>query len=103
MAAQSFEYEMGYTPKEFARVLTGNFTGEQSAFRCEPVAENHGRISSPQSDIQINLNIVEQPVRKLGHFSLPVLKVLFSVDAADPAQTRAFFDKFFKYFHKGGG
>jgi hypothetical protein len=103
MQPRQSEYEMGYTPKEFSRVLEGNFTGEKSEYRATQIEQNHWQLNSLQSDINVDLKINEQAPRKLGHFSLPVLKVVFSVTSSSEELSRKFFDKFFKYFHKGGG
>lgn len=101
--SETIHYEMGYMPAEFARVLEGNFSSGDSPYRAERLAENHWQLISSGRDLQIDLNIQPQAARSLGMFSLPVLKVSFEVEAASTDARSQFFDKFFKYFHKGGG
>jgi len=100
---ETLEYDMGYTTSEFARVLTGNFTGPNSEFDCLSQASRSWKISSSDWDLSVDITVDEQPPRVLGSISLPVLKVVFNITASDDQQKQNFFDKFFKYFHKGGG
>ena len=103
MSSQQFEYEMGYTPSEFARVLEGNFTGAKSIYHANRLKPDHWRLGSLDSAIQIDLTLQQQAPRKLGQFSLPVLNARFAITHASAQETQDFFVKFFKYFHKGGG
>jgi len=97
------QLEMGYTPQEFARVLKGNFSNARSEYHCHEVADQHWHISSKKSDLKVDLVIAELPDRKLGMFALPVLQARFNVSASDTSAIDAFFEKFARYFHKGGG
>ncbi len=97
------DYEMGYTTQEFARVLKGNFSSAASQYRCREIAPQRWVISSTKDDLNAELTVTALPDRKLGMFALPVLKASFTITASDPASIDALFDKFFKYFHKGGG
>lgn len=99
----SIEYEMGYGADEFGKVLNGNFTGERSDYSCETLSRHHWRITEQGSSLRIEIKVVEKPPRKIGLFALPVLQVRFQmVDTAAELQAR-FFERFHKYFHKGGG
>lgn len=98
-----FLYDMGYTTTEFCRVLKGEFTGEKSEFICNNHEQNSWRISHKDSAMMIEIHINEKPPRLLGAMSLPVLQVIFTVCSATTLQSDLFFEKFFKYFHKGGG
>ncbi|MCH7880652.1 MAG: hypothetical protein IIB69_03560 [Proteobacteria bacterium] len=97
------EYEMGYRADEFGNVLNGSFSGEKSPYRCEGIAPNHWRISLAGKTILLDIQVSEKPPRKLGLFVLPVLQVRFHIKHSDEDQQAQFFDRFFKYFHKGGG
>ena len=97
------QYDMGYTPTEFSRVLNGNFTGEKSALNCKSTSTNHWLISHQDSTMTVDIQIKKKPDRVLGAIALPVLSVIFNVTSATTQQSDFFFDKFFKYFHKGGG
>ena len=41
--------------------------------------------------------------RRIGLFALPVLRVRFRFDRAEPQERERFFHRFHQYFHKGGG
>lgn len=94
---------MGYTCDEFARVLHGNFSGEKSELSCQQLATNNWLIRHRELPMTVEISIQARPPRVLGAISLPVLQVIFKVKAATQQQSELFFDKFFKYFHKGGG
>jgi len=101
--SETIHYEMGYKAAEFARVLEGNFSSGDSPYRAKRLAENYWQLTSSGRDIQIDLTIQALAARSLGMFTLPVLRVSFDVEVASTAVQTQFFDKFFKYFHKGGG
>ncbi len=94
---------MGYTPTEFSNVLNGNFSGEKSSLHCENLNNQSWLISHKESTMTVEIDIKTKPPRVLGSISLPVLLVTFKVNSATSEQSEFFFDKFFKYFHKGGG
>jgi hypothetical protein len=97
------EYEMGYGADEFGNVLQGAFSGEKSPYRCETLGSHYWRMSQVDGELNIEIQVLEMPPRRLGLFALPVLQVIFHLhDTAADDQTR-FFDRFHKYFHKGGG
>ncbi len=97
------EYEMRYGADEFGNVLTGAFTGNKSDYSCSTVSRHHWRISQVGTDLAIEIDVRERPPRKLGLFVLPVLQVRFQVlDTSADLQSK-FFERFHKYFHKGGG
>ncbi len=93
---------MGYTMIEFTRVLQGNFSGADSPYNVEQIAADRWRVFNP-SDFSVTVSLRQKPPRKLGLLNLPVLEVSFDVTTGDASQEQAFYDKFFKYFHKGGG
>ncbi len=94
---------MGYRADEFGNVLTGTFTGEKSAYRYQAISSNHWRITQPGAALEIEISVCEKPPRKLGLFVLPVLQVRFQMLEATADLQVKFFDRFHKYFHKGGG
>lgn len=101
--ATSVSYEMGYGADEFGNVLQGQFTGEKSVYCCETVARHHWRIKQNDAVFQIEVKVTEMPPRKIALFSLPVLQVEFNIETNQTDLQQAFFSRFFKYFHKGGG
>ena len=94
---------MGYTLVEFGRVLNSGFTNEASPYRCQPVKTSSWLVSQLNSAFQAEIELQEKPARVYGSLSLPVLKVTFRVTDSTQLEVDQFFEKFFKYFHKGGG
>jgi len=94
---------MGYGDDEFGNVLTGPFSGESSDYHCKTLTRHCWQITQNESDLKIVINVKEKPPRKLGLFSLPVLQVRFDMEKSVPEDQGKFFNRFFKYFHKGGG
>ncbi len=97
------EYEMGYGADEFGNVLQGTFSGEKSPYRYETLARHHWRMSQLDSELNIEIQVEEMPPRRLGLFALPVLQVKFYLHQTTLDDQTGFFDRFHKYFHKGGG
>jgi len=97
------EYEMGYAADEFGNVLQGQFSGEKSPYRCQTIARHHWLISQIDTPRQLDIQVQEQPPRRLGLFSIPVLRVRFGLLDSDAEFQYNFFQRFHKYFHKGGG
>jgi hypothetical protein len=95
-------YKMGYTEKEFSTVLNGAFTGGKSIFNCSVISNNNWQIFAESSDLNISIMVEQLAPRILGAMTLPVLDVTFSVNS-NKEDSEKFFEKFFKYFHKGGG
>jgi hypothetical protein len=101
--AGMIEYEMGYGADEFGNVLQGPFSGEKSPYHCITLATHHWRLSKADSEFRIEIQVQEMPPRKLGLFTLPVLKVQFHLSNSDAESKTHFFHRFHQYFHKGGG
>jgi hypothetical protein len=97
------EYEMGYGADEFGKVLLGPFSGERSDFNAAEIGRRRWLVSLVGSAFELEIEVSEQPPRKIGLFELPVLKVCFSFDRAEAAERERFFRRFHQYFHKGGG
>ncbi len=91
---------MGYTPKEFARTLTGSFS-TQTPFSVHAIDTNHWQVDLDSA--QIAIQIKPLPPRIIAMLSLPVLQVRFTFSKMPKAQQEEFFRRFFQYFHKGGG
>ena len=98
-----FEYEMGYAADEFGAVLNGPFSGDKSDYHCQEIAIHHWRITQPGQPLELSIQVLDKPARKLGLFTLPVLRVEFELITTSPELQDQFFSRFFKYFHKGGG
>jgi hypothetical protein len=102
MPAELVEYEMGYGADEFGRVLLGPFTGK-SDFNAAEIGRHRWLLSLVGSAFELEIEAVEQPPRRIGLFALPVLRVRFRFDRAEPQERERFFHRFHQYFHKGGG
>ena len=98
----SLEYEMGYTPKEFAKTLLGLFIS-QTSYSCEELAPHHWQITVDDETTAVDIQIKEAPPRVIALLTLPVLNVSFKFDKATEDQQQVFMRTFFRYFHKGGG
>lgn len=96
------EYEMGYGGDEFGKVLLGPFTGK-SDFNAAEIGRHRWLVSLVGSAFELEIEASEQPPRRLGLFVLPVLRVRFQFDRAEPGERERFFHRFHQYFHKGGG
>ena len=97
------DYEMGYGADEFGKVLRGPFSGDKSDFECAEIGRHYWRIDLPGQQFDLTIRVTEQPPRKLGLFSLPVLAVKFTFENTDESLREKFFHRFHQYFHKGGG
>ena len=102
-SAQESVYEMGYTQPEFERVLNSGFTNQSSPYQCQLQKSDSWLVTHKQNSLQVLIKLKPLPPRVLGMISLPILNVVFQVTEATQKQSDDFFDKFFKYFHKGGG
>lgn len=101
--ATSVCYEMGYGADEFGTELQGRFIGEKSGYCCDTIARHQWQIKQNDAVFEIEVKVTEMPPRKIALFSLPVLQVEFSIKTSQTDLQQAFFARFFKYFHKGGG
>ena len=99
----SRSYDMGYRAQEFADVLCGPFSGNQSPFRVEVQGKQSWRVSHIDSSFEMQINVQTKPDRKLGLMSLPVLAVDFDCTRDEADAGELFFHRFHQYFHKGGG
>ena len=97
------DYEMGYAADEFGRVLLGPFSGERSDFASAELGRHRWRVTLDDQDFVALVEVREAPPRKIGLFSLPVLKVRFEFEVAEDGTRERFFRRFHQYFQKGGG
>jgi len=97
------KYEMGYGADEFGKVLNGPFSGENSPYQCREIRRHHWIVEQPGENLDLTIQVIEKPTRKLGLFNLPVLDVSFSFGDVDADIRQRFFHRFHQYFHKGGG
>jgi hypothetical protein len=101
--ASNNQIEMGYTISEFSNVLHGNFSAQESVYNCKDLSQCSWLISHEQGNLQTEISVEEKPSRKLGLLNLPVLAVTFKLISGERQDEQQFFEKFFRYFHKGGG
>ncbi len=102
-APDRISYEMGYTEIEFGNVLNGEFTGFNSDYMCTSSGTNRWCISHRSEPLTVDIAVAQASPRQLGAMSIPVLTVAFEVTAASQSLADTFFERFFQYFHKGGG
>lgn len=100
---QTCVFEMGYTQQEFESVLNSGFTNQRSPYRCQAESDSDWLVTHQHNPFQVLISLKPLPPRRLGAIALPVLSVQFTVLQNSAFQSDNFFDKFFKYFHKGGG
>lgn len=93
---------MGYTPKEFKKVLLGQFS-THTPYLISEVAENEWQLSHTKDECVTHITINVGEPRKIALLSLPVLHTQFDFKHANDIQQQDFMRLFFKYFHKGGG
>ena len=98
-----YQYQMGYTEVEFSKVLKGDFSGPRSPYRCFDEGPLHWKLEHLSDPFKARVSIQQGSSRQLGALQLPVLKVNFKISAASEELQTAFFNRFFMYFHKGGG
>ena len=97
------EYEMGYLADEFGKVLQGPFTGERSEFASTELGRHRWRVTQADQDFAVNVEVSQAPPRKMGLFSLPVLRVRFDFEGSAAETRERFFRRFHQYFQTGGG
>ncbi|MEE9445522.1 MAG: hypothetical protein V3V19_07645 [Cocleimonas sp.] len=99
-------YEMGYTIDEFDKTLHGQFITKQSAYTCSAINAKQWEVNFNDKTLQsakIIIEIAPLPPRIIAMLRLPVLNVSFDFMGLDNEQQSQFLNRFFKYFHKGGG
>ena len=94
---------MGYVPREFARTLSGGFAAAGSGFDVSECGAECWVVSVPEHALAVTVEIRAGAPRRLGAFALPVLDVHLRFSPDDEATQRIFLDRFWRYFHKGGG
>lgn len=99
----SRRYDMGYRAQEFADVLCGPFSGNQSPFHVEPLGKQSWRVSHAELAFEMQICVETRPDRQLGLMRLPVLAVEFDCTRDEANAGELFFHRFHQYFHKGGG
>ena len=95
--------EMGYTSKEFDKVLNGAFSGVDSDLVCTKTAENSWQIKIYSAEVSLQISTRQNPPRQLGSLAIPVLLVIIDFVEISDIQKKLFLDRFRRYFHKGGG
>ncbi|RUM93049.1 MAG: hypothetical protein DSZ28_08970 [Thiothrix sp.] len=95
--------EMGYTSKEFDKVLNGAFSDVGSDLVCTKTAENSWQIKIYSAEAGLQISTRQNPPRQLGSLEIPVLLVNIDFVAIPSAQKKIFLNRFSRYFHKGGG
>jgi len=94
---------MGYTTKEFDKVLNGAFSGIGSGLACIKTAENTWQVKIDSSEESLRIIIRQNTPRQLGSLEIPVLVVDIDLAEISSEQKKIFLDRFRRYFHKGGG
>ena len=101
--ATQLTLEMGYTAKEFDKVLNGVFSSIGSDYICTKISENNWQIEIIPAEASLQINVHQNPPRLLGSLEIPVLLVNIDFVEVSSTQKQKFLDRFRRYFHKGGG
>ena len=88
--------EMGYTHKEFMRLLP-----KAVGIADFQVLENEIQVQEPGRLLRVLLG--EETERRLGNFRLPLLPVDLVFSGYDEAGINAALDRFWRAYQKGGG
>ena len=96
-------YEMGYTVAEFYKTLHGQFLTKQSLYSCKDLGTAHWDLSLDTDTKKVTINVTQASPRRIAMLSLPILKVSFKFYEFSHLEQEQFLQRFFKYFHKGGG
>lgn len=88
--------EMGYTNKEFMRLLPKAVGGADFQ-----ILENE--IHVREGDGFLRIEIGEESERRLGNFRLPLLPVNLAFTGYSEAEIKAALDRFWRAYQKGGG
>ena len=94
---------MGYTTREFDKVLNGAFSGVDSGLVCSKTAENTWQLNIDSSEERLQIIVRQNLPRQLGSLEIPVLLVDINMAEISSEQKKRFLDRFRRYFHKGGG
>ena len=95
---ERFERDMGYSEKEFFRVLPsalGDYRYAQQG--------NRVLISHPDNSHDITLDINPLPDRRLGAFRIERIDVQFQLLNMDAGERARFMQRFDRRFERGGG
>ena len=101
--ATQLSLEMGYTAKEFDKVLNGAFSSVGSDHVCTKIYENTWQIEIISAGASLQISVHQNPPRLLGSLEIPVLLVSIDFVGISSPQKQKFLDRFRRYFHKGGG
>lgn len=95
---ERFERDMGYSEKEFFRVLPSAM-GDY----CFVQQEETITIRHPELDHHIELQVRPLPDRRLGAFRIQRIDVQFSFNNMDESDRNRFMARFDRRFQRGGG
>jgi len=94
---------MGYSLEEFSRTLNGGFAAPQSGFFVTNHHAGRWTVTIPAHQLAVEITATPAAYRQLGAMMLPVLEVILRFTPDDENGRRHFLDRFWRYFHKGGG
>ena len=95
---ETFARDMGYSEKEFFRVLP-NALGDYQYLKDGARVE----ITHPDKHHQIQLGLHELPDRQLGAFRIQRIGVRFTFSNMNADERLAFMQRFDRRFQRGGG
>lgn len=96
MRNKNFNREMGFTRREFDRILPAALA--QRSFDTEG-----GKVSLSVANGRMMLDISEQKFRKIASISLPYLEIEFSFENMDEAEIEETMRYFDLRYQRGGG
>ena len=89
-------HEMGLTPADFFHTLP-QALGEQ------PFRISGSVVTLSKEQCRLTIQLVPQAERRLGRLFLPVTQVRLEFDGYTPEEINRFMERFWRYFHRGGG
>ena len=95
---EHFQRDMGYSSKEFFRVLPAAL-GE---FVCHEAGDQL-HIRHPDDERELVLSIRKLPDRRLGAFRIERIAVEFRFSNMSASQRKQFMRRFDRHFQRGGG
>ena len=95
---EHFQRDMGYSSKEFFRVLPAALGAFEFSKKGDRIHIHH-----PDDAQALELRIDALPDRRLGAFRIEHIAVEFSFSNMSAAQRKQFMTRFDRHFQRGGG
>lgn len=94
----SFKRDMGYSEREFFRILPSALMGYEHS-----VVNNQVIIVDSDGNQRLQITINRLPERELGMIKIPRIEVEFVFENFSPEERRKFMTRFDQSYQRGGG